>query len=232
MSCSYNEPMSPASVASFVDHGEPSIRGFLHVPDNASGSALVLTHGAGGNCESKLLVAVAGAFAEAGFVVLRFNLPFRENRPFGPPSPGSAERDQAGLRRAVGLLREKVAGAVYLGGHSYGGRQASMLIADEPGLATGLVLLSYPLHPPRRPEQLRTAHFPKLNVPALFVQGSRDPFGSIDEMKAALSLIPAHHSLLPIEGAGHELLSAKNKDTLAQEIVQGFGEFVGAQSTP
>jgi predicted alpha/beta-hydrolase family hydrolase len=222
--------MSPASVTSFVDHGEPSIRGFLHEPDNASGPALVLTHGAGGNCESKLLVAVAGAFAEAGFVVLRFNLPFRQQRPFGPPSPGSAERDRAGLRRAVGLLREKVAGTVYLGGHSYGGRQASMLVANEPGLASGLVLLSYPLHPPRRPEQLRTAHFPKLNVPALFVHGSRDPFGSIDEMKAALSLIPARHSLLPIEGAGHELLSAKNKDTLAQGIVQAFGEFAGLPS--
>jgi len=221
--------MPPATVSGFTDHGDPSIRGFLHMPENPSGSALVLTHGAGGNCESKLLVAVADAFAHAGFVVLRFNLPFRQQRPFGPPSPGSAERDQAGLRHAVALMREKASGPVYLGGHSYGGRQASMLVASEPALASGLVLLSYPLHPPRRPEQLRTAHFPKLNVPALFVHGSRDPFGSIEEMKAALSLIPAHHSLIPVEGGGHELLSAKNKDSLAREIVQAFRDFAGAR---
>lgn len=198
------------------------------MPENASGPALVLTHGAGGNCESKLLVAVADAFAEAGFLVLRFNLPFRQLRPFGPPSPGSAERDQAGLRRALAVMREKVSGPVYLAGHSYGGRQASMLVSDQPELAAGLVLLSYPLHPPRRPEQLRTAHFPKLNIPALFVHGSRDPFGSIDQMKDALSLITARHSLLPIEGAGHELLSAKNKETLAHGIVQEFRTFFGA----
>lgn len=202
------------------------------MPENPPASALVLTHGAGGNCESKLLVALAGAFAEAGFMVLRFNLPFRQHRPFGPPSPGSAERDQAGLRRAVVLMREKVSGQIFLGGHSYGGRQASMLVAEEPKLVSCLILLSYPLHPPRRPAQLRTAHFPKLNVPALFVHGSRDPFGSIDEMKAALPLIPARHSLVAVESAGHELLSAKNKDTLSHEIVQAFCEFAEASLTP
>jgi len=74
---------------------------------------------------------------------------------------------------------------VFLGGHSYGGRQTSMLIAEEPGLADGLLLLSYPLHPPRKPGELRTKHFPELRKAAFFVHGTRDPFGTIKEMKAA-----------------------------------------------
>jgi predicted alpha/beta-hydrolase family hydrolase len=80
-----------------------------------------------------------------------------------------------------------------------------MLCAEEPALASGLLLFSYPLHPPRKPEQLRTQHFPKLQTPCLFVQGTRDPFGSIDEMELALKLIPARHELLAVEGAGHDL---------------------------
>jgi predicted alpha/beta-hydrolase family hydrolase len=80
-----------------------------------------------------------------------------------------------------------------------------MLAAEDPLVAAGLLLLSYPLHPPKKPEQLRTAHFPKLQVQALFVHGTRDPFGSIEEMQATLSLIPASTRLLTVESAGHDL---------------------------
>jgi predicted alpha/beta-hydrolase family hydrolase len=80
-----------------------------------------------------------------------------------------------------------------------------MLAAAEPGLVAGLLLLSYPLHPPKKPEQLRTQHFPSLRTPGVFVHGAADPFGSIAEMKQALSLIPARTQLLTIEGAGHDL---------------------------
>jgi len=80
-----------------------------------------------------------------------------------------------------------------------------MLCADEPGVVDGLLLLSYPLHPPRKPEQLRVQHLPRLQTPALFVHGTRDPFGSPEEMGSALSLIPAKIRLLKIEGAGHDL---------------------------
>ena len=80
-----------------------------------------------------------------------------------------------------------------------------MLAADEPGLLAALLLFSYPLHPPGKPDRLRTEHFPRLHVPALFVQGTADPFGSIAELRAAVPLIPATTHLLPIEGAGHDL---------------------------
>lgn len=204
---------------------EPAVRGFLHEPEQPNGDSLVLTHGAGANCQSKLLTAVANAFADAGYLVLRCDLPFRQSRPHGPPFPAMAARDREGLRRAGEALREKTPGRIFLGGHSYGGRQASMLAAEQPQLAAGLLLLSYPLHPPRKPAELRTGHFPQLNTPALFVHGSRDPFGLHEEMRSALALVPARNLLLEIEGAGHDLLGKKANDDLPARIVQAFQGF-------
>ncbi|HEX5315550.1 MAG TPA: alpha/beta fold hydrolase [Candidatus Kapabacteria bacterium] len=221
--------MSGASTyESFSDSTvDPPIRGFLHRPTNPNGSGLVLTHGAGVNCRSSLLIAMAEGFSDAGFIVLRCDLPFRQLRPFGPPHPGQAARDQEGLKRAVETLRKKVSGKVFLGGHSYGGRQATMLSADEPEVADGLLLLSYPLHPPRKPEQLRTQHFPKLQTKSLFIHGTRDPLGLIDEMEEALKLIPAEKLLVAINGAGHDLgfQGKKQNPQLALEVLQKFKEF-------
>jgi predicted alpha/beta-hydrolase family hydrolase len=179
---------------------------------------LILTHGAGSNRNAPLLVAVANAFSAAGTEVLRYDLPFRQERPYGPPRPADAARDRAGLSEQVAKARERKPEQVWMGGHSYGGRQASILAAEELGLVDGLLLLSYPLHPPRKPEQLRTAHFPKLQTPALFVHGSRDPFGSLDEMKQALKLIPASTCLIEVDGAGHDL--GRNREALAARIVE------------
>jgi uncharacterized protein len=186
----------------FEDGG---VRGFLHRPQSADGPGLVLTHGAGGDCRMPLLVAAAEAFVAAGMTVLRCDLPFRQRRPKGPPSPSGAATDRAGLREAAAALRRAVAGPVFLGGQSYGGRQATMLAAEEPGVADALLLFSYPLHPPGKPERLRTEHFPRLAVPALFVSGTADPFGSPDELRAAVGLIPAPTQIIVVDGAGHDL---------------------------
>ena len=205
---------------------DPPVRGFLHRPESGSGDALILTHGAGGNAQMGLLVAVAEAFAGAGFTVLRCDLPFRQLRRFGPPRPGDAARDRQGLSNAVAAMKKVVAGRIFLGGQSYGGRQASMLLSDEQ-LADGLLLLSYPLHAPGRPDQPRTQHLPKLHVPTLFVHGTRDPFGSIEEIEAARKLIPAKTELSVVEGAGHDLGfkgKAKRED-LTAEILARFRAF-------
>jgi len=187
---------------------------------------LVLTHGAGGNCNAPLLVALADKFAASGISTLRCDLPFRQRRPHGPPSPSDAKHDQAGLRRAVELMKKQFAGSAFLGGVSYGGRQASMLAAAEPTPVEGLLLLSYPLHPPGRPTQLRTAHFTRsLRTPALFVSGTRDPFGSIEELASAIKLIPAPTKLVPIEGAGHALLQKSNREELPETVVEEFDRF-------
>lgn len=204
---------------------EIPIQGQLHLAAASGGDCLVLTHGAGANCDSPLLVALADAFCVLGVTVLRLNLPFRQLRPHGPPPRGSGERDQQGLRAAVAIMRRQTSGRVFLGGHSYGGRQASILSAAEPDLVGRLLLLSYPLHPPRRPDELRTGHFPDLKTPALFVHGTRDGFGSIDELIAALTLIPARTELLPIAGAGHELANKKNRDEIAKRVAEAFRLF-------
>ena len=150
-------------------------------------------------------MALGETFAGHGYAVLRCDLPFRQERRTGPPFPGNAERDRAVCGNAVAVLRKNVAGRIFLGGHSYGGRQATMLCAAEPDLVSGLLLLSYPLHPPRKPEQLRIQHLPDLRTPSLFVQGTRDPFGSVEEMTKALQLVPAKTELMKVEGAGHDL---------------------------
>jgi hypothetical protein len=206
-----------SAIAFSDDSLDPAVRGFLHSPANPNGDALILTHGAGSNCEAPLLSAIGEAFAGHGYVVLRCDLPFRQERRTGPPFPGKAERDRAGLRNAIAVLRKTVAGRIFLGGHSYGGRQSTMLSAAEPGLVSGLLLLSYPLHPPRKPEQLRVQHLPNLRAPSLFVQGTRDPFGSIEEITKALQQIPAKTELMTVESAGHDLgFNGKQKQRAAQ----------------
>ncbi|HMD49441.1 MAG TPA: alpha/beta fold hydrolase [Bryobacteraceae bacterium] len=183
-------------------------------------NVLILTHGAGSNRNAPLLVAVANAFSAAGVEVWRYDLPFRQARPHGPPHPADAARDREGLREQVTKARASNADRVWLGGHSYGGRQASMLAAEAPGLADKLLLLSYPLHPPSKPQQLRTAHFEQLQTPALFVHGSKDPFGTIEEMRIALETIPAAVRLLEIAGAGHDL--GRKHTELAARVVEAF----------
>ena len=107
----------------------------LHQPRAPAGSGLVLTHGAGGNARAPLLVALGEAFAERGVTVVRYDLPYRQASRTAPPRPAGAARDREGLREAVASMRASVSGRVFLGGHSYGGRQASILAASEPGLA-------------------------------------------------------------------------------------------------
>src|SRR5271166_1628984 len=212
---------------SFLDDapGEAPVRGFLHRAADTGGGYLVLTHGAGGNCSGPLLVALAEKFAASGLTVLRCDLPYRQRRPHDAPSPSDAKTDQAGLRRAVELMRKQFVGRAFLGGSSYGGRQSSMLVAEELSLVEGLLLLSYPLHPPGRPAQLRTAHFPNLQTPVLFVSGTKDSFGSIEELEAAIKLIPARKKLVPIAGAPHGLSQKAKRDDVPAVVAREFEEF-------
>lgn len=189
----------------------------------ASGSGdwgVVLTHGAGGNAEAPLLKVLGDAFAAQGMAVLRYDLPYREARPHGPPFPAQAAADREGIRAAVSEMRLR-ARRVIAAGHSYGGRQSSMAAAEDSRMADALLLLSYPLHPPRKPEQMRTAHFHEMRTPAFFVHGSRDPFGSVLEMEATLTMIPARTELMIVEGAPHGLSVG-----CVPEIVRRVGAFL------
>ena len=191
-------------------------------------AGLVLAHGAGSNRNAPLLVAVDRALSTSGWLVERIDLAFRASRPHGPPGPGDAKRDQESIRAAIGSMAARAA-PVFAGGHSYGGRQTTMLAAEDEMLLKALLILSYPLHPPRRPLQLRTAHLKELRTPALFIHGSRDPFGSMDEMRAAIELIPVKTRLIELEGAGHDLTSRRGADLagIAGRIAREFIDFAG-----
>jgi predicted alpha/beta-hydrolase family hydrolase len=204
----------------------PGVRGIVHRPNAPNGHGLVLTHGAGSNCCAPLLVRMARAFESAGYLVLRYDLPFRQQRPKGPPKPGSSPRDREGIREALEAGHELVRGHIFLGGHSYGGRQSAMLAAEQPDLAAALLLLSYPLHPPKRPENKRTAFFPDLRTPALFVHGTEDPFGSLEELRDAMALVPAPTDLLAVEGAGHDLSRAAD---LTVEVIERLEALITSQ---
>jgi len=200
------------------------VRGALHRPDRPNGDAFALTHGAGSNMNSPLLVRMAESLADAGYLVLRYDLPFRRERPKGPPFPAQAARDREGVVQAIEALRRLTTGRVFGGGHSYGGRQTAMAAAERAGMAGALLLFSYPLHPPGKPDQKRTAFFGDLRLPVLFVHGTSDPFASIEELRDAMALIDAPTDLLSVEGAGHDL---KRAPDLSSDILARFHALVG-----
>lgn len=187
-------------------------------------TVLILTHGAGGDKNSALLRALDTAIVDAtGITVERVNLEFREQKKAGAPGPAAQARDREGLRAHVERWRTQGAKRVFLGGQSYGGRMSSMLVAESPGLVDGLFLTSYPLHPPGRPDKPRTEHLSAIKTPVLFIHGDRDPFGTHDEIRAALELIPARKRLFEVAKAGHDLNSAKGE--IAARVAAAFKEF-------
>jgi uncharacterized protein len=180
------------------------IAAVAHRPDGKPKGAVVLTHGAGGSRESALLKKICDEWARRGWLAVRYNLPYRRRRPKGPPS-GSAATDQAGVVEAIELVAALATGPVIAGGHSYGGRMTSMVVADGATRVDALTLFSYPLHPPGKPEKPRTEHLPRIEAPTVFTHGTSDPFGSIDELAAAAALIPAATEIVEITGARHDL---------------------------
>ena len=175
-------------------------------PNGRPKGIVVLTHGAGGNRESPLLQQVCDEWARRGWLAVRYNLPYRRRRPTGPPS-GSAATDRAGIVEAITLCRSLADGPLIAGGHSYGGRQTSMVVADDEAPVDVLTLFSYPVHPPGKPERPRTEHLPDITVPTVFTHGTSDPFGTPEELRDAAALITGTTAVVEIAGARHDLRS-------------------------
>ncbi len=174
--------------------------------------ALLLTPGASATRDHSSLVVIDRALTAEGVVVERIDLP--SSRP-GPKLQQAIVDAATALATKAGVAPDRVV----LGGRSFGGRMCSMAVAE--GLpALGLVLISYPLHPPGRPETLRTEHFTQLRVPCLFVSGARDPFGTPAELEAATGAIPGPVTHVWIEGGDHGL---RGKDG---EVVGAIREWV------
>lgn len=202
------------------------IAGIAHRPPGSPAGVVVLTHGAGGDRDSPLLIGICHEWASNGWIALRYNLPYRRRRAQGPPS-GSAAADRDGIVEALLLARGLVDVPnlpVLAGGHSYGGRQTSMVVAENPELASSLTLFSYPLHPPGKPENLRTEHFPSITVPTVFTHGTADPFGSIGELRSAVGSIPAPTTVIEVTGARHDL-GSKTLDVPALAVAAAIAQF-------
>ena len=187
-------------------------------------AGLLLTPGASATRTQPSLVAIDEAVTALGVVVERMNFPYTDagrKAPDRPPVLLDAVR--AGAAALAKQAKAKPAD-LFLGGRSMGGRICSMAVAD--GLpAKGLVLVSYPLHPPGKPDKLRTEHFPALDVPCLFVSGTKDTFGRPDELEAATKAIPGDVTHVWIDGGDHGL---RRKDALVAETVAAWiGERLG-----
>ena len=179
--------------------------GIAHQPDGTPAGVVMLTHGAGGSRESPLLIAICEEWAARGWLAVRYNLPYRRRRPKGPPSGAATDLD--GIVEAVEFAHRLTDNPVIAGGHSYGGRLTSMAVADGLVDVDILTLFSYPLHPPGKPQRLRTEHFGAITIPTVFTHGSADPFGSIAELSTAAALIAAPTEIVEIAGARHDLAS-------------------------
>jgi predicted alpha/beta-hydrolase family hydrolase len=180
------------------------IAGIAHEPDGTPAGVVVLTHGAGGSRESPLLQRLCDEWARHGWLAVRYDLPYRRRRPKGPPS-NSGTSDRAGIVEAINVCRGLADGPVIAGGHSYGGRMASMVVAEKEAQVEVLTLFSYPVHPPGKPERARTEHLPDIAVPTVFTHGTSDPFGTPAEVRDAAGLIPAPTQIVEIAGARHDL---------------------------
>lgn len=179
------------------------IEGIAHEPAATPAGIILLTHGAGGNRDAALLVGLCDEWARQGYLAVRYNLPYRRRRPKGPPS-NSAASDQDGIAEAIAWARAQTDGPVVAGGHSYGGRMTSMVAATSGGPDV-LALSSYPLHPPGKPERARTEHLPDITVPTVFTHGTADPFGTIEELRAAADLVTGPTRIVEVTGARHDL---------------------------
>jgi len=173
-------------------------------------ATILLAHGAGGPMDSASMTAAAKALAGQGLRVARFEFAYMAGRRTGNGSkpPPKAEKVMPEFLAAVDALG--ATGKLIIGGKSMGGRVASM-VADElfaAGRIAGLLCLGYPFHPPAKPEQLRTAHLAGLNTPTLICQGTRDPFGTRDEVPA-YDLSPAIE-ILWLEDGDHDLKPRKS----------------------
>lgn len=206
-----------------IDWSEGQVSAVWHRPVRGE-TYLVLAHGAGGNLHTPGLADLAEILCRREIGVVRFNFPYAEaKRKVPDPQPV--------LETCYQTVAEHVrtqAGRLFLGGRSMGGRIASHIVAKG-AAADGLVFLSYPLHPPGQPERLRTRHLPKITVPMLFVQGSKDTFARPDLLQAALATLP-RATLHVVDGADHGLkVKGRTSDSVTQEVADIVAAWIGRQ---
>jgi hypothetical protein len=190
---------------------------------------LILAHGAGAGQQSPFMVSFANALSALGANVVTFNFLYTEQRRRIPDRAPALEACYVAVIQAV---REHVAGksgALFIGGKSMGGRIATQVAAADAELrVAGLVLLGYPLHPPGKPDQLRDKHLPQVGRPALFVQGSRDTFGTPVELEPVLNRMTPRPVLHVIPGGDHSFKIPGRNAPAQHEVFAGIQQHVAS----
>jgi uncharacterized protein len=210
------------------EHG-PAVPALRYAAEAAGGPVLVLAHGAGAGQRSPFITSFADAMRVRGVTTVTFDFPYMQQRRRVPDrAPVLEDTWRAVIEH---LLSTGGTANLVIGGKSMGGRMASHVLSGPDGAARGvigLVLLGYPLHPPGRPDRLRTAHLPALHTPTLIVQGSNDPFGTEQEVRAAFAAVPAPVDWLVVPGGDHSFkaprAAGKPADTMpgVYEAVTGW----------
>jgi predicted alpha/beta-hydrolase family hydrolase len=206
------------------DGGETSA---LYEPAEGNQRAVfVAAHGAGGNMMDRAMDAVASTLRRHGFGVVRFNFLYKERKSGRPdPMPTLMRTFAAVVDRSRAELGTEM-NRLVVGGRSMGGRAGSMLAAE--GLsADGLLLLAYPLHPPGKPEQLRDAHLPRITMPVLCFNGTRDPFCTPDIMRRVLTTVRTSWDMHWLEGADHSFHVLKSSGRTDAEVLAEVGDASG-----
>jgi uncharacterized protein len=187
---------------------------------NRAGVTVLLGHGAGANQLSGFMRMVAAGLAARGFDAMTFNFLYSERGRHVPDPKARLESCYAAVIRAAQSQRKLKRNRLVIGGKSMGGRIASQVAAINPEGIDGLVFLGYPLHPPGRPDKLRTEHLPKIKAPMLFVQGARDAFGTEDEISGIIKQFHLSATLYPIAGGDHSFKVPKSGGVPQQQVYE------------
>jgi predicted alpha/beta-hydrolase family hydrolase len=199
-------------------------------PDDSS-AVLVLAPGAGGGLDGAFMRATASGLADHHLQVCRFNFGYTEK---GRRSPDKQPLLEQTYRDVVAFIRPLIPDRqLFLGGKSMGGRIASHITADGEDTA-GLIFLGYPLHPPGRPDRVRDAHLPAIEVPMLFVEGTRDPFCPLPTLDRVLEKLGAETSVAVIDDGDHSFKvrksSGRSTEAAWQEVVDAVADWVQART--
>jgi predicted alpha/beta-hydrolase family hydrolase len=198
-------------------------------PEDWTGDVIVVAHGAGNDMDSAFMCWIHEALAGLGLCSVKFNFPYKE---LGRKAPDRRPRLVATWRAVLKQARKKAGehdGALYAAGKSMGGRMASLVAAEGEQL-DGLIFFGYPLHPPNKPDKLRSEHLPEITCPMLFIQGTRDALCGLDTLKNILKPLKKRTTLHVVEGGDHSFKVLKrlgrSEEDVQDEIVQAVANWL------
>jgi predicted alpha/beta-hydrolase family hydrolase len=198
-----------------------AVSGVICVPEEFKAgetTSVIVAHGAGNDREHPLIVTMSQGLAEAGFLTLRFNFPYRENGRRAPDSQGTLILTWRAVCQFLKGHPEYRTDEIVAAGKSMGGRVASQMVADGLLPASLLIFLGYPLHPPGKKERLRDAHLYRIKIPMLFFVGTRDPLCDLIQLRSVLGRLEGPSGLNTIEGGDHSFRLRKSAETTQQEV--------------